>query len=657
MRADFIASEGGHVFGGPQQSGTQRDLVGVASQAGRQSAEKAKQWIASPTAAPTDPLDFATRVVPHSMAKAVVGGIEAPIQMAGRIVGPLADAVGGIMGGAPVASSLAEGAWGAVKGAGQDIADISKFLGTKAGIVAPDEQGNLNPSVDPQTVGLRILHEGLTDPVGTGMAVLGVGAGVKGAISKGGDLVSRVGLQGNPELAALSKTHDVPLTAGEESGSVGLKNLETQLERVPFGTRGFREMQSSKLATAANNFIDRFAPGNTTDIPDQIQMSMLKTLKAGKDSINSIQSQINKEVTMNVTEPIAPENLRVSTVKLLDQFPDIFDRLPSTPLKSKLTAIAEGASDGEKTSPILDAQGQPVRQTVPAELPWDQAMMLREQLNDYLGRAYKSGGAVGNKEIYQLSELKRGLDADINSWGRNSSNSKVVDLFKQRNAEYIKKVVPFKDAVVRTATGTAFDTDLIYKKFIQPDRPQLARKLMGSLDEEGKGLVRYSVLKKALESGQEAKPGVPFSPAKFAREIERLGPTIDAIFSDQDKQMVQGFARLTRVAERAGHYAENPPTGIRANDTGITVGLAGGVLAPFATAGALAVTKLMSSLLTSAIGKKILLKAARTPEASPGWAGILEAIKQFTNKPYEDSQVLSNDAKIPTSTRRRDERR
>ncbi len=625
MRADFVAAEGGSVFGG-NQDGNKRAVMGIASPSGRKSAATAVQKLNEPTAAPTGPVDFVTRVVPESVAKNVKGALEMPYVMGKRIVDPVVDATADyVYGDKSGGRAVWEGGSGAVKGLAQNVGDVGKFFGTKAGVIAPDEEGNLNPTINPVTIGKRVWHEATTDPVGTGIAAVGAKGIAKGTVGVAKNGVSNIGLKGDAELATLSNVHDVPLSVGEQVGNPALKTVETQLERVPMvGTRGFRVTQSTKLSEAANRLVDRFAPENITDIPDQIQTSMFKTLKEGKDAIGNIQRQINRAVTANATDPIPTANLQAAATILLEQFPDIFDRLPSTPLKDRLTTIAKGTET--KTDAITNT-------TAPSALTWKESMLLREQLNDYISRAYKSAGAVGNKEIYQLSELKRGLDSDINAWGENSTNSKVVDLFKKRNEEYIKKVVPFKDAAVKTATGTTFDTDLLFKHFVQPDRPQLARKLMNALDDEGQGLVRYSVLKKALDAGQDAKPGAPFSPGKFAKEIDRLGSTINELFPGEDKRLIQGFVKLSRAAERAGQYAENPPNSVRVGDLGVT-GVAGYGLSahPLLTAGGLTAAKVLSSLLTSNAGKRLLVRAARVPETSSMWEGMLQELKQFTDE-------------------------
>jgi hypothetical protein len=189
--------------------------------------------------------------------------------------------------------------------------------------------------------------------------------------------------------------------------------------------------------------------------------------------------------------------------------------------------------------------------------------------------------------------------------------------------------------MLKKATGNSFDTDMLYNQFVKQDRPQLAAKLMNSLDPQGQQLVKYSILKRAIEAGQDTKQGVPFSPAKFAQVIEKLGTTRNVVFPGSEGAMIDGFAKLARAAERAGQFAENPPTGLRASDTGISMGIGGGLLThPLLTGGALGVTKLVSSLLTTDWGKSILLKAAKMPEGSPALPSLLD---QATAK-FKDAQ-------------------
>lgn len=468
--------------------------------------------------------------------------------------------------------------------------------------------------------------EVLSDPVGSALAVSPL---VKGGISGLGALGGKVRGGINPqtmELARLSREHNVPLTVGELRNSTGVKTIETQLERVPIvGTRKFRQGQSEALKNAASNLVDTLTKG-TDDAGVTIQQSLLRNLQKGKDLAGKAYDQINTALGKEgVIDEIAPSTTRQAAKELLAEYPDIFERLPSGTVKSKLQIITEDTAPQQKTSSILNAQGEPISETVQPTMSFKDARALREQLGNYINRARKSAGAVGDKEVRRLSILKSAIDEDIKSWAENTPNAEVNNAFRYANKVYQDNVAPFKDFIVKKATGDAFDTDLMAKTFIKNDRPQLASKLMGLLDEEGRAAVKHSVLKEALDVGLETKSDVPFSPAKFARKLENYGNTLRSIFTPEELKQVNGFVKLSRAAERAGQFAENPPTGLRAGDAGVYIGgtvLAVKALPVFATTAT--AIKGLSSLLTSEMGRKLLVKSYNLPPNSPAWQGVLK---------------------------------
>jgi hypothetical protein len=417
-----------------------------------------------------------------------------------------------------------------------------------------------------------------------------------------------VGLKGNPELIATAAQHDVPLGLGEATGIPALSRASVALERVPLvGTSAAMKIGSSKAAAAADRLLGRFTPGDTADVPDQIQASMIKTLQQNKSEVKAVESKIKNITEIQQVAPIPMDNVWMRSAELLDEFPDIFDRLPSTSMKDAITKIAEGS--------------------LSTKLKFTEAMRFRSMLNNYISRAYKSTGQVGSAETYQLTALKRALDQDINTWGATTSNQELVNLMRERNSKYIEKVVPFKDAIVKKSTGLEFDTDTLMQNFVRPDRPNLAGKLMNSLDPEGQQLVRYQVLKKAVDAGHETMPGVPFSPAKFAAELERLGPTLDAIYG-ADAKLVRGFAKLMRATQRYGQFAENQSNGSRMADWTIGGAFTAGMMtAPGKTLTAAATMKLMSSMLTQPWGRKLLLRASSMSNNSSRWQSIFKEVQ------------------------------
>lgn len=516
----------------------------------------------------------------------------------------------------PIQSPMAPSAMGEMMGdvAGRGISKLSSITG-RPDIVEPVAQGAMD--------------------IGT---LMGLRTGLKAGNRSLSDLAAKMPerpvkpvspkVMKQAELAQLSEQYNVPLTVGELRGSTGLKAAETQLERVPMvGTRGFREKQSMALKNAAESLVDNITTG-VDDSGIAIQQSLKARLQKGKDLSRQAYDQVEAAVSQRgVDNKIVPIGTKEAANTLLTEYPDIFDRLPSGTVKSKLQVIAQDTALKTKESPILDASGKPITETVQPVASFNDMRSLREQLGNYINRAYKSAGAVGSKEIRQLQILKDAVETDINTWAETTGNKAVTDAFSNANKVYKNNVAPFKEFIVKKATGDTFDTDLMAKTFIKNDRPQLAKKLMGLLDDNGKSAVKHSILKEALDLGLETKTDVPFSPAKFANKLERYGNTLKTVFTPYELTQINGFVKLARAAERAGQYAENPPTGLRAGDLGIFTGFGYGIATnPLATIGTAGALKALSTMLTSDVGRKLLTQSAKIKEGTPQWKNFLNFV-------------------------------
>jgi hypothetical protein len=510
----------------------------------------------------------------------------------------------------------------------------------------------------------------IVEPVAQGAMDIGALMGLRSGVGAGKRSLSEISANrpvkpvspksaNQTELAQLSKQFDVPLTVGELRGSTGLKAAETQLERVPaVGIRGFREKQSMSLKNAAESLVDNLTTG-VDDSGAAIQQSLKAKLQKGKDlsrdAYNKIEEAVNQKA---VLDEIIPTGTKEAANALLAEYPDIFDRLPSGTVKSKLQIISEDTATKQQSfnglpsevmasshgkpqpQPIVDAQGNPITKTIQPTVSFKDARSLREQLGNYINRAHKSAGAVGSKEIRQLQILKDALENDISTWAETTGNVAVTDAFANANKVYRNNVAPFKEFIVKKATGDTFDTDLMAKTFIKNDRPQLAKKLMNLLDDSGKGAVKHSILKEALDLGLETKSDVPFSPAKFATKLERYGNTLNTVFTPDELTQINGFVKLARAAERAGQYAENPPTGLRAGDLGIFTGF-GYLIAsdPMTAMGTAAALKALSTLLTSDMGRKLLTQSAKIKEGTPQWNNFIRfANEKMKGDPNEKSK-------------------
>lgn len=449
----------------------------------------------------------------------------------------------------------------------------------------------------------------------------GAGAGISGVLSTlGKGFNAAAGNFANKEIAekfAASKATGVPLSAGELMNSPTLKRTETLLENVPLvGTGRFRTQQSEATLNAARQAVDSLRPGLADDAGEAIHSSLRRVLSSNKAQARALYDAVETASLQPGVTPIAPNETRIAATQLLKDYPDIFDRLPAGTVKSKLEAVMGATSP--KASPVLGLNGAPILK--PAEMTFEEARFLRKQLSNYIDRAAKSAGAVGDDELRQLTALKTGLENDISSWGGQSQNAAVKQAFESANGFYRDKVAPFKGAMLNKAAGKDFDTDTIFKTFVKPGRENLAGKLVGNLDAEGHQAVKYGVLKSAFDNAMDEKTGA-FSPLKFAGGIEKLGRANNAIFSDVERQQLDGLVKVMAAAQRAGQFMENPPTGNRVAQLllgagGVAGPAIGAVSAKSVLAGA-GVAGLMTTLTTTGPGKRFLIAASKLPAESP----------------------------------------
>ena len=249
-------------------------------------------------------------------------------------------------------------------------------------------------------------------------------------------------------------------------------------------------------------------------------------------------------------------------------------------------------------------------------------------------------GSIPDEQVAAMKILRSALDDDMAAFAEREGG-KLGKLFREANAFYKTSVVPFKDRSIRKTGQYDFDTDQILKMFVKNDRPKLAQKLMSKLDPDGKALVKYAILQDAFETATGGVNKTAFSPAKFAGKLERLGKSKLAIFTPQERIHLDGFVKIARAAERAGQFAENPPTGMRWIDASILGGgIAGAVAEPTTAATAASGAFILSRLLSTNFGRRVLTRAAGMPEKS-------RALERLVQKEIPRAIALASEQKEP----------
>lgn len=462
-----------------------------------------------------------------------------------------------------------------------------------------------------------------------------VGAGLSKVAGKAANVKAGKLKPKYQEVDNLGKQYDVPTTVGDIKGGGSIKNIETQLERVPVvGISKLRTTQHDRSLAAATKVSKKFKNlMNETDykaIPamqraaqqgDRNATRVLGIINDAGDDTGKIlqasaevkgwrQSAIATKLYNRVDdEVIKAGNDTVPTNRTQAALADALDKqaaslAPDGVLLRELTKISDNLANPSKPKTFKNTR------------------LLRSQLGDL---ADKYGSPInGNKAAARVfGDIKKAVDDDIADFATNSGNTAIKTAYKKADKFYAG-VMKSKDSAITKAMQSN-KPDEVFDKFIKAGKGDAAQNFANSLDDKGRAALRYQMVDDAMtKAWNENKEA--FSPAKFAGKFEELAEPYSRLFKGDDKKQMDGFIKLMRHVERAGQFKENPPTGVRLGD----VAIVGTALAnvPLAVKGA-SVSLLARTLFTTKAGKNLLLAADNLP---PSQQVALDNIMKIATK-------------------------
>lgn len=437
------------------------------------------------------------------------------------------------------------------------------------------------------------------------------------------------------EVDNLGKQYDVPTTVGDIKGGGSIKNIETQLERVPVvGISKLRTTQHDRSLAAATRVSKKFK--NLMDETDYKAIpAMQRAAQQGDRNASRVLGIIND--AGNDTGKILQASAEVKgwrqsaiATKLYNRVDDEVIKAGNgtVPTNRTQAALADAldkqaaslAPDGvllRELTKISDNLANPSKPKT-----FKNTRLLRSQLGDL---ADKYGSPInGNKAAARVfGDIKKAVDDDIADFAANSGNTAIKTAYKKADKFYAG-VMKSKDSAITKAMQSN-KPDEVFDKFIKAGKGDAAQNFANSLDDKGRAALRYQMVDDAMtKAWNENKEA--FSPAKFAGKFEELAEPYSRLFKGDDKKQMDGFIKLMRHVERAGQFKENPPTGVRLGD----VAMVGTALAnvPLAVKGA-SVSLLARTLFTTKAGKNLLLAADNLP---PSQQVALDNIMKIATK-------------------------
>lgn len=457
------------------------------------------------------------------------------------------------------------------------------------------------------------------------------------------------------EIIDLGAQYNVPVAYADLPGARVAQGAATALEKVPVvGTAGFRAGQQTATKEAAEQVVQQ-ARQRLVSTPyaglAEAQAAAARGDKAAQYLLDDIANAGNDVArVVQASGSLRGYTTRQTAEGLYDQVQQIAQGLGDVQLKGTMSAIdqAIAAEQASKlphepslrflndlqsalqnktqvvTSPILGPNGQPLSNVVINAT--DNSYGAIRQLRSDLGQLADDFAARGERQSARaLSRIKTAVESDLDTFALQSPNPQLRQAAKAADTYYKQEVVPYFDRTIKKALES--DTpDEIYSQFIKAGKGDRAQKFYNILDAKGQAAVRTGIVEEALDKATQPTTGV-FSPARFAKSVEDIREATGVFFKGQDKWELDGFVKLLRAVERAGAFAENPPTGLRNFLPALGIGTAATVLtSPGTVAAGAGAAKGLSFLLTSPTGRRLLLAASDATPGSPAMNRIVATV-------------------------------
>ncbi len=439
------------------------------------------------------------------------------------------------------------------------------------------------------------------------------GAGAQGLVAEplryaGGKLVGLL-RGGNSQLTDRAQQaldfaaqHKLPIYYDDLAQSGTARMLGTFADDLPVvGTSGTRNRQAQAAQRAAQDFADRFATTSTGRVGDTLRDSAERQLSRAKAVKNELYSRAFEPLNA-VGEFDLPKTQEMAK-KMIEA-------------EVKKGSLANGGLIGELQryvdSPKFNFEG------------WHG---VRSDLGGTIRQKMSGENAVlSDSATARLKLLKSAMDNELSS-AASSAGAGAKNAWQRADKFYRETMPQYKRGVVADLLKSK-NPDAIADRILNgSDNEGIAREIFGALDKSGRADVRATLLTQALDRAKVVQPdgGEVFSPALFARELNRVNKRSEVFFRAEDKAQLDGLKNYMEFVKRAGQHAANPPTGKRAlPHLAILVGTgAMGAKAIGAYAGAAASARL---LLRTQAGRDLLLRMGRV---SPQSKAAEEIISQM----------------------------
>lgn len=399
-----------------------------------------------------------------------------------------------------------------------------------------------------------------------------------------------------------AKQNNLPLHYDDVSGGSFSKALGTATDEIPVvGTGGSRASQAQAAESEARRVVDQFQTGSGKRTADAIRESAQAQLDRAREIKNRLYRDAFAE--LNKAGDLDAPRMRATAQRLIAEETKR-GSLADTSMISQLQQFVD--------SPKFNFEG------------WHGA---RAQLGELIKRQASGDKAVlGDRAVAMMRTLKGALDSDMTAMA-SASGGRGGSLWARADDFYRRVMPKYKRGVVADLLKSS-NPDAIAERILGgSDREGMAREIFRALDNKGRAEVKGAMMAKALDGAISTDR--PFSPARFASELEKMGSRVDVFFGPRERRMLTGLQNYMEHIKRAGQYMENPPTGKRL----VPYVVGGAVVAEPTTGVAIGgVATMAKALFRTERGRDMMLRLGSTSPQSKGFQALIQRMNDYATR-------------------------
>ena len=463
---------------------------------------------------------------------------------------------------------------------------------------------------------------GLADPGQEGSRLkgaaigAGLGAGLGGALGGiGRALGTSPQARAHAEQARqLSKEFSVDLSVGQARGHEVTQAVEATLKNIPLiGTRKFFRGQLAQVQRAGQQVVDDLRPTSGSIDEGTVGVRLVNSLQKRLTKVNRIESKLYTKAGKNLDKKIP--SFTPNTAKQVAQ--EEINRLQSGLLPEAQKKMSSTIKLMQNVSDMKAAK-------------FSEVHSARQMLDDILSAAEKktTQGAITKEQVRSLHKVRQALEGDLERVAGEAGGAGGRAYLRAKQF-YINEKLPLNEVNIKKAiVGDKINPEDIVDRFIKPNKPTLAKKLVRNLDKEGRETLEWGILSKAYRKSVDPTKIDGFNPIKFTKEVNKLGKTAGIVFKPKTRKALNGFTKLIRLVE---DELKDPSLTARVIAGTSTMVGGGGLLfasqAPLA-AGVLGSTFVISKLLTTRVGQKLLVRTSNATANSKFLKDLVTRIVQ-----------------------------